>query len=148
MATIRVQQKKKSLVILALGLFFAGCGPVEQALEPQPPAEKNSPWSEAETLVPLEHQGPQGEGHTCAANPWNVRVGAIRWDAWYGAPIYSGSHAQSVTTALSPPGFWSRAPFFAQVIDGELQPIDGDRPEIMDQEIAFAPGRASTTGPF
>jgi hypothetical protein len=74
----------------------------------------------------------------CLANPWKVRIGAIRWDAWYGSPSYPGSPSEWVTIALSPGQYWYRVPFFGKVQNNTLQPIDGNSPAVMAKEIAHA----------
>jgi hypothetical protein len=57
-------------------------------------------------------------------------VGAIRWDAWTDWDLYAKS--------LTPPQFHDRLPFYAQVLDDGRVEVRGDRPEVMDQEIAYA----------
>lgn len=45
-----------------------------------------------------------------------VSVGAVRWDAWYGAPPGNiGVVGRTVTMDLSPSRYHYRLPFFAQV---------------------------------
>jgi hypothetical protein len=61
-------------------------------------------------------------------------VGAIRWDAWYGKE----GAVREVERSLGPKKFHFRLPFFAQGISDAEVRIDGDTPETMDREIAYA----------
>lgn len=62
----------------------------------------------------------------------DVRVGAIRWDAWYADETY----APEVRRTLSEPRFNDRLPFFAEKQEDGSFRIDG-RP-LMCQEIDYA----------
>ena len=61
-------------------------------------------------------------------------VGAIRWDAWQEEDV-----VQAAVEASLDPAHWRwRAPWFGAVdAEGRLR-FDGNRPEVMDAEIAFA----------
>ncbi len=62
-------------------------------------------------------------------------LGAIRWDAWHGELSEVG---KAVEKTLSPPQYRFRLPWFAQVMkDGSVR-IRGDRPGVLEQEIAYA----------
>jgi hypothetical protein len=62
-------------------------------------------------------------------------VGAIRWDAWQSPGSVPN---EAVTRALSPPQYWHRLPFFAQVLPEGRVVIDGGAPHVVDREIALA----------
>ena len=70
---------------------------------------------------------------TCSAHAAPL-VGAIRWDAWYGAdgPVLA------VEKSLGPPKYHWRLPWFATVTGEATVKINGDRPEIMAREIEWA----------
>ncbi len=61
-------------------------------------------------------------------------VGAIRWDAWYG----ESSVVRQVEATLGQPKYHFRLPWFAQVLAPGQVRINGDRQEIIEQEIAYA----------
>jgi Glycosyltransferase WbsX len=61
-------------------------------------------------------------------------VGAIRWDAWYG----ESSVVSQVEATLGQPKYHFRLPWFAQVLAPGQVRINGDRQEIIEQEIAYA----------
>jgi len=61
-------------------------------------------------------------------------VGAIRWDAWYGA----GGPVAEVERSLGPRKFHFRLPFFARVLADDQVRIDGSAPGIIEKEIAYA----------
>lgn len=63
------------------------------------------------------------------------RIGAIRWDAWYGTKSPPGL---AVTKTLSPKQWHNRLPFFAQEISNNQVFFPGYSPEIMDREIQYA----------
>jgi len=65
----------------------------------------------------------------------NVRVGAIRWDAWYGGD--EGSSSWFASHNLDPSKYHSRAPFFAKETGPESMSIHGDQ-RAMDAEIEYA----------
>jgi hypothetical protein len=69
---------------------------------------------------------------TCASQ---VRLGALRWDAWYAPDSVIG---KATETTLGPSAYHFRLPFFAKVKADQTVRIDGNRPEIMAQEIAYA----------
>ena len=70
------------------------------------------------------------------ANETRPTVGAIRWDAWYG----DSGPVKEVEHSLGQKKFHFRLPFFARVLGDDQVSINGDSPEIMDREIAFAAG--------
>lgn len=61
-------------------------------------------------------------------------VGAIRWDAWYG----ESSVVRQVEATLGQPKYHFRLPWFAQVLAPGQVRINGDRQEIIEQEIVYA----------
>lgn len=63
------------------------------------------------------------------------RIGAIRWDAWYGATDTVG---RSVEASLSPAHWQARAPFCSEIVSPDALRIDCARQEVMDQEIEYA----------
>ena len=94
---------------------------------PPPAAGALAPWLVVLAgLVTLATTGRAGDAAPI--------LGAIRWDAWYG----ESGPVKEVERSLGPKKFHFRLPFFARVVaDGQVR-INGDTPEIMDQEIAFA----------
>jgi hypothetical protein len=68
-----------------------------------------------------------------------VRVGAIRWDAWYGPDSAPGSSEWYAAHDLDPEQYHHRAPFFAQQISKTEMLIDGTQTS-MDAEISYAVG--------
>jgi len=64
-----------------------------------------------------------------------VRVGAIRWDAWYDP---QGPVGKATTISLSPPEYRFRLPFFAKIRPDSTVEIDGNRESVMDREIDYA----------
>ena len=69
------------------------------------------------------------------APPAEVAVGAIRWDGWHSDADDVG---RAVAKSLTPPEWHYRIPFFG-IVDGEGRvAVNGDRPEVMDREIAYA----------
>jgi hypothetical protein len=69
---------------------------------------------------------------TCDRTP---RVGAIRWDAWYGPDDKVG---RATAAELSLKEYQYRLPFFAKVGLGSDVTIDGNHQDIFDQEIKYA----------
>lgn len=68
-----------------------------------------------------------------ADDPTRASVGAIRWDAWG-----NGEVTRIMEQALGPSQFQARLPWFADVQgDGKVH-INGNRQEVMDQEITLA----------
>jgi len=63
-----------------------------------------------------------------------VRVGAIRWDAWYGetGPVENVEHT------LGQPKYHFRLPWFARVEDGIAVDINGDSEATMRAELNYA----------
>lgn len=71
---------------------------------------------------------------TFAAEAEGMRIGAIRWDGWYG----KGGVVKAVEASLGQPKYHFRLPWFAEVkADGTVR-INGDSQAIMEQEIAYA----------
>lgn len=74
----------------------------------------------------------------------SVLMGAIRWDAWFGAPAdpHSGIVGRAVTQALTPPKYHYRLPFFARLTTnrsgGQGVVVDGDSDAVMAQENKLA----------
>ncbi len=68
---------------------------------------------------------------------WRERtsVGAIRWDAWRGELSEVG---RAVERSLSPPQYHFRLPWFAKVRDDGTVTIRGDRPGVLEAEMAYA----------
>ena len=66
-----------------------------------------------------------------------VRVGAIRWDAWYGPDTRPGSSEWYAAHTLDPEAYHHRAPFFAERIGKDRMLINGTQGS-MDAEIAYA----------
>lgn len=83
-------------------------------------------------MLALVLLGPLAALH--AAQDMRPIVGAIRWDAWYGA----GSVCQAVERSLGPPKYHFRLPWFARVISEDQVRINGDAPGIVEQEIGYA----------
>jgi hypothetical protein len=67
----------------------------------------------------------------------NVRVGAIRWDAWYGQTL-SPAPGFFACGNLAPPEYERRAPWFSRKSESGSLFCDGNRQEIIDAEIAYA----------
>ena len=67
-------------------------------------------------------------------------VGAIRWDAWFGAPAapHEGIIGRAVTAALEPPKWHYRLPFFATIQQDGSVVVDGDSAAVMAQENKLA----------
>ena len=65
------------------------------------------------------------------------RIGAIRWDAWYGqnSPPAPGFYA---CRSLGPPSYHFRAPWFTKQTAPDRMLCDGDQQGTMDAEIAYA----------
>ena len=71
---------------------------------------------------------------TFGAEADGMRIGAIRWDGWYG----DGGVVKAVEASLGQPKYHFRLPWFAQVkADGSVR-INGDSQAIMEREIAYA----------
>jgi hypothetical protein len=66
-----------------------------------------------------------------------VRVGAIRWDAWYSPDSAPGSSEWYAAHNLDPAPYHRRAPFFAKQISSDRMNIDGTA-ESMEAEISYA----------
>ena len=88
---------------------------------------------------------PHERGRLAAPGPAaKVAVGAIRWDAWFGAPAGRGGIVgRTVTTDLSPARFHDRLPFFAtehpfNPVSNSTVSIDGNSTAVMREENAFA----------
>ena len=71
-----------------------------------------------------------------AASHSGTRIGAIRWDAWYGESPAEGSSEWVARHNLDPVEFHERAPFFAETIGKRLK-VQGSR-EDLDLEIKYA----------
>ncbi len=65
----------------------------------------------------------------------DIRIGAIRWDAWYGGT--TGSSSWYASHNLDPAQYHRRAPFFAEQLATNEMSIDGDQAAI-DAEINYA----------
>ena len=61
-------------------------------------------------------------------------VGAIRWDAWYGA----GGATKAVEASLGQPKYHFRLPWFARIVGEGKVSINGDSQTIVEQKIAYA----------
>lgn len=61
-------------------------------------------------------------------------TGAIRWDTYYG----ENGPVKEVEHSLTPPKYHWRLPWFAKITGEGKVSINGDSPEIMEQEIAYA----------
>lgn len=72
-----------------------------------------------------------------SAQPADVAVGAIRWDAWYGQRT-EPTPGFYVCKALSPRAYHFRAPWFATVQDQDRLICDGGNQKTMDAEISYA----------
>src|SRR4051812_33295074 len=71
------------------------------------------------------------------AEPARPAVGAIRWDGWH-SDNDADNVGKAVAKSLGPPEWHYRIPFFGAVgADGRVS-VNGDRPEVMEREIAFA----------
>ncbi|MEJ5252563.1 MAG: hypothetical protein HPY54_05920 [Chthonomonadetes bacterium] len=62
-------------------------------------------------------------------------IGAIRWDAWHGELSDVG---KTVEKTLSPPQYRFRLPWFARIEGDGTVSIRGDRPGVLEAEIAYA----------
>jgi hypothetical protein len=62
-------------------------------------------------------------------------VGAIRWDAWYRPGNVENA---AVASALEPPSYHFRLPWFAKISPSGTVRIEGGHQEIMDREILAA----------
>eukprot|EP00937_MAST-01D_sp_MAST-1D-sp2_P000478 g478.t1 len=62
-------------------------------------------------------------------------IGAIRWDAWYGAADSTGAYVERV---LSLPQWRYRLPFFAVEVNATVAVTDGNSSTVMQQELAYA----------
>ena len=71
-----------------------------------------------------------------AGNAGGVRVGAIRWDAWYNST--AGSSGYYASGNLGPSYYQSRAPFFATQTSSVAMAINGNTQSVFDQEITYA----------
>jgi hypothetical protein len=71
---------------------------------------------------------------TFAAEADGMRIGAIRWDGWYG----DGVVVKAVEISLGPPKYYFRLPWFAQIKPDGTVCINGDSQAIMEQEMAYA----------
>lgn len=71
----------------------------------------------------------RGEGETL-----RTIVGAIRWDGWYG----DGAVVRAVEFSLGQPKYHFRLPWFARVTEDGTVRINGDSPEVIEREIAYA----------
>ena len=67
----------------------------------------------------------------------DIRVGAIRWDAWYGPDTAPKSSEWYAAHDLDPPQYQRRAPFFAKRTSDKRLSINGTQ-EDMDAEITYA----------
>lgn len=63
-----------------------------------------------------------------------VRVGAIRWDAWYGDADAVGAYVDS---ALTPKMWRYRLPFFAEATNSGVR-INGNSTAVMEKELTYA----------
>lgn len=72
-----------------------------------------------------------------AANTGGVRVGAIRFDAWYCGETQPGTSAWYASHDLDSPAWQSRAPFFAKQLSPALMSINGQQAD-MDAELVYA----------
>jgi hypothetical protein len=72
-----------------------------------------------------------------ASDVGKVRVGAIRWDAWYGPDTAPGSSEWYAAHDLDPRQYHRRAPFFAREISKTQMLINGTQ-DSMDAEISYA----------
>ncbi len=62
--------------------------------------------------------------------PDDIKIGALRWDAWYeGAPD---------TKVLEQPEWRHRAPFFARYDESGKLHLDGDKEHVLHAEVAYA----------
>lgn len=84
---------------------------------------------------------PAGAAHTDGGGGDGVLTGAIRWDAWFGAPAapHQGIIGRAVTESLRPTKYHYRLPFFAGV-DNETGAVlvDGDSAGVMARENTMA----------
>lgn len=74
-----------------------------------------------------------------AASP-AVLTGAIRWDAWFGAPAstHEGLIGRATTKALQPAKYHYRLPFFSKIEPNGSVVVNGDSAAVMAQENKFA----------
>eukprot|EP01048_Picozoa_sp_COSAG05_P004458 COSAG05_NODE_240_length_13119_cov_122.275806_7_plen_310_part_00 len=77
---------------------------------------------------------------TAAPRQHQQLVGAIRWDAWFGAPQapHEGIIGRAVTAALTPEHWHYRLPFFATLSSNGSVNVDGDSDAVMVQENKLA----------
>ena len=74
-----------------------------------------------------------------------VIVGAIRWDAYFGTPGTPafddpnfGIVTRTTTYDLSPNKWHYRVPFFGKEVNATSIEANGNTPEVMGQELAYA----------
>ncbi len=72
-----------------------------------------------------------------AREPDRVRIGAIRWDAWYAPDMAPNSSEWYAAHGLDPQRYHHRAPFFAEESDKDRMFISGTQAS-MDAEISYA----------
>jgi hypothetical protein len=72
-----------------------------------------------------------------AANPGGVRVGAIRFDSWYGPDTMPGSSGWIDAHLLDAPAYQGRAPWFATRLSPAFMSINGVQAN-MDAECVYA----------
>ena len=95
---------------------------------------------DAAVAAPAVAGSGSGSGSGAGSAPPAVLTGAIRWDAWFGAPAapHEGIIGRATTKALEPSKFHYRLPFFAQIkADGSVE-VNGDSAAVMAQENKFA----------
>jgi len=67
-----------------------------------------------------------------------IKIGAIRWDAWYGHDGVETSIISNVERTLSPAKYHHRAPFFAKVTEDNKIIVPEYTQEIFDTEMKLA----------
>ena len=78
-----------------------------------------------------------------------VKIGAVRWDAWYGSPgqpvwenKWTGIVGKAVTSDMADPKWHYRLPFFANVTGNGTKDVaivaDGNTTAVMEAEIKYA----------
>jgi hypothetical protein len=98
-----------------VALAFVGCAPAAASPEPTHVDARPTPIAE----------------------PSRPRVGAIRWDAWFGDDP-SSDVGRQVERSLGPQRWHYRLPFFAEELSDTEVRVRENTPAVMDQEIECA----------
>jgi hypothetical protein len=108
-------------------------------------------WSKLEAVGKVFPPGPPTPAAPTPAPPpvTPVMIGAVRWDAWYGAPgqpmwenKWTSIVGKTVTGDMADPKWHYRLPFFAKVANNGTKDVsvtaDGNSTAVMEKEIKYA----------